>query len=87
MLRLKYCLSALLVGSQQSAFCSYHTLDQREEEEVELQDYVPVKIIKVEKETPLHPNVLLAPIVELDEDCTKIITKFGYITTNRLSKI
>ena len=38
-------------------------------------------------ETPLHPNVLLAKIVELGGGFVKIITKFGFITTNRLSKI
>ena len=47
-----------------------------------------LKINKMEKETPLHPNVLLAQIVELEErDCAKINTTFGFITTNRLSKI
>ena len=46
-----------------------------------------LKINKMEKETPFHPNVLLAQIVELEGDCAKVITKFGFITTNRLSKI
>ena len=46
-----------------------------------------LKIYKIEKETSLHPNVLLAQIVELEGDCAKVITKFGFITTNRLSKI
>ena len=32
-----------------------------------------LKINKVEKETPLHPNVLLAQIEELEGDCVKII--------------
>ena len=43
-----------------------------------------LKINKMEKETPLHPNVLLAQIGELEGDCAKIITKFGFITTSRL---
>ena len=42
---------------------------------------------KMEKETPLHPNVFLAQIVELEGDCAKIVTKLGFITTNRVSKI
>ena len=88
MLRIKYCLSALFVGSQRSAFCSYLTPEREEEkEQVELQDYVALKINKMEKETPLHPNVLLAQIEELEEECAKIITKFEFITTNILSKI
>ena len=32
-------------------------------------------------------NVLLAQILELEGDCAKIITKRGFITTKRLSKI
>ena len=46
-----------------------------------------LKINKMEKETPLLSNVLLAQIVELEGDCAKIIKTFGIITTNRLSKI
>ena len=46
-----------------------------------------LKINKMEMETPLHQNVLLAQIVELEGDCAKIITKFGFITSNRLSKL
>ena len=46
-----------------------------------------LKINKMEKETPLHPNVLLAQIGELEGDCAKIITKFRFITTSRLTKI
>ena len=46
-----------------------------------------LKINKMEKEPPLHPNVLLVKIVELEGDCAKIITKFEFITSNRLSKI
>ena len=46
-----------------------------------------LKINKMEMETPLHQNVLLAQIVELEGDCAKIITKCGFITSNRLSKL
>ena len=86
--QLKYCLSALFVDSQQSAFCNYDTSEKEEEKEkFELQDYVALKFNKRETETPLYPNVLLAQIVELEGDCAKIIIKFGFITTKRLSKI
>ena len=46
-----------------------------------------LKINKMEKETPLLSNVLLAQIVEIEGDGAKIIKKFGFSTTNRLSKI
>ena len=45
-----------------------------------------LKINKMEKETPLRPNVPLAQIVELEGDSAKIIAQFGFITTNRLTK-
>ena len=43
-----------------------------------------LKIDKMEKKTPLHPNdhELSAQIVELQGGCAEIITKFGFITTN-----
>ena len=53
----------------------------------DLQDYVPLKINKIEKETPLHPNLQPAKTVEVEGECAKMITKFGFITTKRLSKI
>ena len=59
----------------------------KKKKKFELQDYVALKINKMEKEMPLQPNVLLAQIEELEGDCAKIITKFGIITTSRLSKI
>ena len=46
-----------------------------------------LKINEMVKETPFHTNVLRAQIVELEGDCPKIITKYGFITTNRLRKI
>ena len=64
-----------------------HQNGKKEKTKFELQDYVSWKINKMEKGTPLHPNVLLAQIKELEGDCAKIITKFGFITTSRLSKI
>ena len=52
-------------------------------------DFVSVKIDKVDKTSPFRPNVLLGKITEVENDCTKIVTKFGkgqtYIATNRLN--
>ena len=64
-----------------------HQKGKKKKKKFELQDYLVLKINKMEKETPLHPNVLLAHIEELEGDCAKIIQKFGFITTSRLSKI
>lgn len=58
-------------------------------EKFEVNDYVSLKISKVDK-TPLHPNVLLGQIIELEKDYARIVTKFGvistYISQSRLTK-
>ena len=49
-----------------------------------------IKIDKVDKTSPLHPNVLIGKITEVENDYVKIVTKFGrlktFISTNRLNK-
>ena len=64
-----------------------HQKGKKKKKKFKLQDYIALKIKRTEMETRLHPNVLLAKIVELGGGFVKIITKFGFITTNRLSKI
>ena len=53
-------------------------------------EYVSIKIDPVDKISPLHPNVLIGKITEVENDYAKIVTKFGilktYISTNRLNK-
>ena len=53
-------------------------------------EYVSIKIDPVDKFSPLHPNVLIGKITEVENDYTKIVTKLGrlktYISTNRLNK-
>ena len=52
-------------------------------------EYVSIKIDPVDKISPLHPNVLIGKITEVENDYAKIVTKFGrlktYISTNRLN--
>ena len=51
---------------------------------------ISIKIDKVDKQCPLHPNVLLGKVTELENNYAKIVTKFGiistYISTSRLNK-
>ena len=53
-------------------------------------EYVSIKIDSVDKISPLHPNVMIGKITEVENDYAKIVTKFGrlktYISTNRLNK-
>ena len=55
-----------------------------------IDDFVSIKIDKVDKQSPLHPNVLLGKVMELENNYAKIVTKFGiistYISTSRLNK-
>ena len=56
----------------------------------EINDYVCVKIDKVDKCNPLHPNVLFGKITEIENTYVQLATKFGLITTlispSRLTK-
>ena len=53
-------------------------------------EHVAIKINKVDKKSPLHPNVLIGKITEVQNDYVKLVTKFGIIntsiSTNRLDK-
>jgi hypothetical protein len=45
-------------------------------------DMVAVKIHKVDKTTPFHPNMLLGKIMEVEETgCVKIVTQYGIVNT------
>ena len=53
-------------------------------------EMVGIKIDKVDKTSPLHPNVLIGKILHIENNYTKVATNHGiistFISTNRLSK-
>ena len=53
-------------------------------------EIVAIKIDKVDKTSPLHPNVLIGKILHVENNYTKVVTSHGiistFISTNRLSK-
>ena len=55
-----------------------------------INNFVSIKIDKVDKTSPLHPNLLLGKVTEVENDYTKIVTKSGiismFISTTRLNK-
>ena len=55
-----------------------------------VEDIVAIKIDKVDKTFPLHPNVLIGKILHVDYNYTKFVTSRGifsnFISTNRLNK-
>ena len=64
----------------------------RKKQEVKGDDYVSIKIDKVDKTTPRHPNTIPGKIIDLKENgnYAKVVAKVGkdstYVTTNRLNK-
>ena len=65
-------------------------LSRNKQRSFKVEDYVTIKIDKVDKTTPLHPNVILGKIINMENDYAKVVTTFGkistYISTNRLNK-
>ena len=53
-------------------------------------DIVAIKIDKVDKTSPLHPNVLIGKVLHVENNYTKVVTRHGiistFISTNRLNK-
>ena len=56
----------------------------------QIDDFVCIKIDKVDKSSLLHQNVLLGKLTEVENNYAKVVTKFGiistYISTSRLKK-
>ena len=44
-----------------------------------IDDFISIKIDKVDKQSPLHANVLLGKVMELENNYAKIVTEFGII--------
>lgn len=42
-------------------------------------DMVAIKIVRVDKTSPIHPNMLLGKIMEIDNDYAKVVTPLGII--------
>lgn len=53
-------------------------------------DIVAIKIDKVDKTSPLHPNVLIGKVLLVENNYAKVVTSHGIISTsistNRLNK-
>ena len=53
-------------------------------------DIVAIKIDKVDKTSPLHPNVLVGKVLQVENNYIKVVTRHGIISisisTNRLNK-
>ena len=79
------------VMEKQSEYNKKMKLSRNKPRSFKVDDYVTIiKIDKVDKATPLHPNVILGKILSMENDYAKVVTKFGvistYISTNRLNK-
>ena len=65
-------------------------LSRNKQRSFKVEDYVTIKIDKVDNTTPLHPSVILGKLINMENDYAKVVTMFGiistYISTNRLNK-
>ena len=43
-------------------------------EDFKIDEFVSIKLDKVDKTSPLHPNVLLGRVTEVDKNYAKIVT-------------
>ena len=78
------------INEKQSSYNSRMKESRKKAPTFHKEDFVSIKIDKVDKTSPLHPNVLLGKITHVENDYAKIVTKFGkvktLISTNRLNK-
>ena len=45
---------------------------------LKIDDFACIKIDEVDKFSPLHPNVLLGKVTEVEKNYAKMMTKFGF---------
>ena len=85
----KYAIHECVTGNQES-YNKKMKKSRNKVEDFKIDEFVSIKIDKVDKTSPLHPNVLLAKVTEVDDNYAKIVTKFGiistYISISRLNK-
>ena len=78
------------VSEKQESYNKKMKESRNKVERFKIDDFVCIKIDKVDKSSPLHPNVLLGKVTEVENNYAKIVTKFGiistYISTRRLNK-
>lgn len=78
------------INEKQSSYNSRMKESRKKAPTFHKDDFVSIKIDKVDKTSPLHPNVLLGKITHVENDYAKIVTKFGkvktFISANRLNK-
>ena len=64
--------------------------DEKKCSEFKVGDVVSIKIDKVDKAAPFHPNLLLGKITQIENRYVRVVTKFGkihsLISPNRLMK-
>ena len=52
---------------------------QAEKAHFKVDDMVAIKIDRVNKTSPIHPNMLLGKIMEIDNEYAKVVTPLGII--------
>ena len=68
-------------NERQTSYNEKMKLARPKAKQFEVDDYVCVKIDKVDKTSSLHPNVPFGQVVEIENNYVRLATKFGLIST------
>ena len=86
----KHAATNACVSEKQECYNKKMKESRNKVDRFQIDDFVCIKIEKVDKSSLLHPNVLLGKLTEVENNYAKVVTKFGtistYISTSRLNK-
>ena len=78
------------VNENQEQYNAKMTQARSKNTSFKVDDIVAIKIEKVDRTSPLHPNVLIGKVLQVENNYTKVVTRHGIISTlistNRLNK-
>ena len=78
------------VNENQEQYNAKMTQARSKNTSFKVDDIVAIKIEKVDRASPLHPNVLIGKVLQVENNYTKVVTRHGIISTlistNRLNK-
>ena len=90
----KHAATNACVSEKQECYNKKMKESRNKVDRFQIDDFVCIKIDKVDKSSLLHQNVLLGKLTEVENNYAKVVTKFGiistyistYISTSRLNK-
>ena len=78
------------VNESQEQYTAKIKQARRKKTSFKVDDIAAIKIDKVDKTSPLHPNVLIGKVLHIENNYTKVVTRHEivstFISTNRSNK-